>query len=73
MLDPSIAPGTGTPEPGGLSYIQAREMLKSIGLNYDVIGIDLVEVNPLYDPTKITGLYAARLLVDFLCAKFSNS
>lgn len=72
VLDPVFAPGTGTPEPGGLSYLLARDLLRKIALNHHVKGIDLVEINPLYDPMKITGIYAMRLLIDFLGANFSK-
>lgn len=67
MLDPSIAPGTGTPEPGGFTYNQTKEMLKFIA-GYDVVGLDIVEVNPMYDHTTNTSQHAVRLLIDFLGA-----
>ena len=67
-LDPSIAPGTGTPEPGGFSYLQMREMLTALPKKGNIIGFDLVEVNPLYDPAGVTSQVAARLIVDFLAA-----
>lgn len=66
FLDPTIAPGTGTPEPGGLNYNQAKSLIKFVGSNYDVIGIDIVELNPLFDPTTNTAQHLVRLLIDFL-------
>jgi agmatinase len=63
-FDPATAPGTGTPEVGGLSYEQARRVLELVFARNDVVGFDLVEVNPAYDPTQITGLLAAQLLVE---------
>jgi agmatinase len=67
-LDPSVAPGTGSPEPGGFTYLQMREMLTAIPRKGKVVGFDLVEVNPLYDPAGITAQLAARLILDFLAA-----
>ncbi len=67
-LDPSCAPGTGTPEPGGFSYLQMREMLTNLPKKGNIVGFDLVEVNPLYDPTGITAQVAARLIIDFIAA-----
>jgi len=63
-LDPSIAPGTGTPEPGGFSYYEAKAMLRALALKTTVVGMDMVEVNPLYDPMEITALHAVRLIFD---------
>ncbi|MCL6442264.1 MAG: agmatinase [Alicyclobacillus sp.] len=65
-LDPSIAPGTGTPSPGGFSYDEVNQLLECIADKFDVIGFDLVEVAPSYDPTGVTSQVAARLVLDFL-------
>ncbi|NLJ49152.1 MAG: hypothetical protein GX428_06155 [Candidatus Atribacteria bacterium] len=54
VFDPSIAPGTGTPEPGGLSYIQVKKVLASLPCKDRILGFDLVEVNPLYDSGEMT-------------------
>jgi guanidinobutyrase len=65
-LDPAYAPGTGTPEIGGLTTPQAIELIRSFkGLN--IIGCDLVEVSPPYDPSGNTALTAASLLYEMLC------
>jgi guanidinobutyrase len=65
-LDPSCAPGTGTPEPGGLTTIQALEIIRACrGL--DLVGCDLVEVSPPYDGSGNTALLAAGLLFEMLC------
>ncbi len=65
-LDPAFAPGTGTVEPGGLTTIQALEIIRGCaGLN--LVGCDLVEVSPPYDPTGNTALIAANLLYEMLC------
>jgi len=65
-LDPSFAAGTGTPEIGGLSVPQGLEIIRGCrGLN--VIGGDLVEVAPPYDPSGNTALLGANLLYEMLC------
>ncbi|MEL6893147.1 MAG: agmatinase [Actinomycetota bacterium] len=65
-IDPSFAPGTGTPEIGGLTVPQALEILRGCrGL--DVVGGDLVEVAPIYDTTGSTALLGANLLYEMLC------
>jgi agmatinase len=68
VLDPSIAPGTGTPEPGGLSYDEMKALLAALAGRRDVKihGFDLTEVNPLLDPNGITALLASRIILDFL-------
>lgn len=66
-LDPSVAPGTGTPEPGGLTASQGIEVIRGVwGLN--LIGADLVEVSPPYDPSGNTSLLAANLVFEMLCS-----
>ncbi|XP_044134550.1 agmatinase, mitochondrial isoform X1 [Bufo gargarizans] len=65
-IDPSFAPGTGTPEIGGLTTHQALEIIRgSRGLN--LVGCDLVEVAPMYDLSGNTALTAANLLFEMLC------
>ena len=66
-LDPAYAPGTGTVEVGGLTSTQALEIIRGMaGLN--VVGCDLVEVSPPYDPTGNTALIGANFLYEMLCA-----
>jgi len=66
-LDPSVAPGTGTPEPGGLTASQGLEVIRGcFGLN--LVGCDLMEVSPPYDTTGNTSLLAANLLFEMLCS-----
>jgi len=66
VVDPAFAPGTGTPQVGGLSSIQILELVRSLrGLN--LVGCDLVEVSPPYDTGEITSLLAANLLYELLC------
>lgn len=65
-IDPAYAPGTGTPEIGGLTVPQALEIIRGCrGL--DLIGGDLVEVSPPYDPMGNTSLLGANLLYEMLC------
>ena len=66
-IDPAFAPGTGTPEPGGLTSSQAIEIIRCCwGLN--LVGSDLVEVSPQYDTTGNTSLLAANLVFEMLCS-----
>jgi agmatinase len=69
-LDISTVPGTGTPEPGGLNYLQIREILQKLPSRGNIIGFDVVEVNPLYDAGNMTSHVASRLALDFLGAIF---
>ena len=65
-LDPAFAPGTGTPEVGGLTTPQALQLIRALrGVN--VVGCDLVEVSPPYDTTGNTALTGANLLYEMLC------
>lgn len=65
-IDPSYAGGTGTPEIGGLTVPQALEIIRGChGLN--LVGADLVEVSPPYDPSGNTALLGANLLYEMLC------
>jgi agmatinase len=64
-LDPAFAPGTGTPEIGGLATWQARAILRRLaGLNF--LGMDAVEVSPPYDVSEITALAAATIVWDYI-------
>lgn len=65
-LDPSVAPGTGTPEIGGLTSIQALEIIRGCR-SLNLVGCDLVEVAPAYDLSGNTSLLAANLLFEMLC------
>ena len=64
-LDPSMAPGTGTPVIGGLSSLQAQQILRGLrGIN--LVGADVVEVAPAYDKDQITALAAATLAMNMV-------
>jgi len=70
-LDPAFAPGTGTVEVGGLTIWQALELVRGCkGLN--LVGGDLVEVSPPYDPSGNTALIGANLLYEMLCVLPKN-
>lgn len=65
-LDPAFAPGTGTPEIGGLTVQQGMEIIRGMkGLN--IVGADLVEVSPPYDQAGTTALVGANLAYEMLC------
>jgi guanidinopropionase len=65
-LDPAYAPGTGTPEVGGLTPREAQQVLRGLqGLN--IIGGDVVEIAPQYDPTSNTAHVGAQMLFEILC------
>jgi agmatinase len=63
---PSIAPGTGTPSHGGFLYYEVLELLQLLARRNAVVGIDLVEVAPGYDPAAVTAILAAQILLNFL-------
>jgi agmatinase len=65
-LDPAFAPGTGTPEIGGLTTREALDLLRGLA-GLDIIGGDVVEVAPQYDSTNITAHAAAQMLFEILC------
>ena len=65
-LDPVYAPGTGTPEVGGFTTLEAQMMIRSLqGLN--LIGGDVVEVAPPFDPSGNTALVGATMMFEILC------
>ena len=65
-LDPAFAPGTGTPEIGGLASWQVQAIMRQLrGLQF--IGMDLVEVCPAYDVAEITALAGATIAWEYLC------
>lgn len=67
VFDPSVAPGTGSPEVEGLRYGEVARVLEASIRRNQVVGVDLVEVAPTLDPTGVTALTAARLLADVMC------
>jgi arginase family enzyme len=66
VVDPAFAPGTGTPQVGGLTSAQILDLVRALyGIPF--VGCDLVEVSPPYDSAEITSLLAANLLFEQLC------
>lgn len=65
-MDASVAPGTGTPSPGGLYYNEVNELLEGLAKKGEIIGFDVVEVAPAYDHSGITSQLAARLTLDLI-------
>jgi agmatinase len=66
VCDPGHAPGTGTPEPGGLSARQLLDSVRRIGYELPVVGVDVVEVSPPYDHADITSFLANRVVLEVL-------
>jgi agmatinase len=67
-VDPAFAPGTGTPEVGGLTSHEAQQLVRGLG-GLPLVGGDVVEVAPVFDgPGQITALLAANLMFEFVCA-----
>ena len=70
VLDAPWAPGTGLPSPGGLDFNELVDTLRGVAERGEVVGLDLCEVAPIYDPAGTTGWVAAAALVDFIGAIF---
>jgi len=66
VCDPAYAPGTGTPEPGGLSSRQLLDAVRRICIELPVVGMDVVEVSPPYDHAEITAYLANRVVLEAL-------
>lgn len=67
-LDPSAAPGTGTPIPGGLTYHQAASVIRRLK-DVHFVGMDMVEVSPPYDHSDLTSAAAASLIMEYICLR----
>lgn len=65
-LDPSCAPGTGTPVPGGLTTYETQQILRALRVK-NLVGADLVEVSPPFDPSEITSLAGVDTMFELLC------
>eukprot|EP00622_Pseudochattonella_farcimen_P001531 FR736254.1.p1 GENE.FR736254.1~~FR736254.1.p1 ORF type:complete len:119 (+),score=9.39 FR736254.1:39-359(+) len=66
VLDPAFAPGTGTPEIGGMNPLEAMELLRGLrGL--DLVGADMVEVSPPFDHAQLTSIAGATIAYEELC------
>jgi len=72
VMDPVQAPGTGTPEVGGLLYDELRDCVSALVQRHNLVAFDLVEVAPPYDSSQLTVQHAAKLMVDILVARFPS-
>ncbi len=66
ILDPSICPGTTVPEPGGIDYLLAKDILIELTQRGNLIGADFVELNPIYDPSQISSFHLTKLILDMI-------
>ncbi len=67
-LDPTIMPGVMAPTPGGIDWLQARQLIHGLVQKGRVLGMDLVEIAPSYDVRQLTLIYAERLICNFIGA-----
>ena len=66
VVDPGFAPGTGTPEPGGLTSRQLLDTVRRLSKELNIIGADVVEVSPPYDSAEVTSYLANRVVLEIL-------
>ncbi len=66
VLDPSVLPGTGTPEPGGIQFMELLSAIHGFRAK-NLVGVDVVELAPDYDPTKVSSIVAAKAIRELLC------
>ena len=66
VMDPAHAPGTGTPEPGGMTSVDLLRMVRRLALEHDLVGMDVVEVAPAYDVSDLTVNAAHRIVFEAL-------
>jgi agmatinase len=66
VVDPGAAPGTGTPEPGGLSARQLLDAVLRLAMTGALVGMDVVEVSPPYDHAEVTAYLANRVVLEAL-------
>ena len=72
VLDPSVFPGTGTPEPGGVSFLQLMDAMTLVAKRCRVVGCDLVELAPTLDTSGVSTIVACKLLRELLLALHAN-
>ena len=68
VVDPGMAPGTGTPEPGGLTARQLLDAVRRCAYELPIVGVDVVEVAPPYDHADITAFLGNRVVLEVLSA-----
>jgi agmatinase len=66
VVDPGLAPGTGTPEPGGLTSRELLDAVRRAAYSLPVAGVDVVEVAPAYDSADVTALLGSRIVLEAL-------
>jgi agmatinase len=66
VVDPGMAPGTGTPEPGGLTSRQLLDSVRRLASTLPIVGVDVVEVAPAYDSADVTAMLANRVVLEAL-------
>jgi agmatinase len=66
VVDPGSAPGTGTPEPGGLTSRELLDTVRRMAYQLPIVGVDVVEVSPPYDHADITALLGNRVVLEVL-------
>src|SRR5690606_32469355 len=66
VLDPAFAPGTGTPEPGGLMTRELLKAVRTIARSIDICAMNMVEVSPPYDVAEVTAMAAHRVVLETL-------
>lgn len=71
-LDPSIAPGTESPEAEGLTYTQVKQIFQGVAQRGRLVGVDLVEVNPYLDHAELTQHMSAQLLIEAMATRFGG-
>lgn len=69
VIDPAYAPGVGNPEPLGISPRELFQYLDTIFSNFEVIGVDIVEISPPYDPSGITSILGAKIIQRIIAGK----
>ncbi|HIV85549.1 MAG TPA: agmatinase [Candidatus Monoglobus merdigallinarum] len=68
VLDPSVFPGTGTPEPGGVGYTELQSAVTRVCADLDIVGSDIVELSPHYDQSGVSTAVACKILREMLLA-----
>jgi agmatinase len=72
VIDPGMAPGTGTPEAGGLTSRELLTTLRSLA-GLDIVGADVVEVAPAYDHAEVTGIAASHVVYELISLMATNA
>ena len=68
ILDPSVFPGTGNPEPGGLAFSELLDAILWLSSQLNIVGVDIVELNPMLDPSGASAVVAAKIVREILIA-----